>query len=285
MSLLECRVAALAVYPVKSCAGIELTQAQLTPTGLQWDRQWMVVDEQGVFLSQRELPRMALIHCALRTSMLELRAPGMLALHVPLAFDDSGPPLRAQVWADTVKAQDCGTVAAQWLTDFLGRPARLVRFDPRRQRDCDARWLAGLPAHTAFADGFPLLVTSTASLAELNRRLHARGVAAVAMARFRPNVVLDGLAAHDEDHVRGLRIGGTASGIELRLVKPCGRCSIPDVEPATARVGHAVSDELASYRSDPRVNGAATFGVNAVVVSGQGSMLTVDDLAQAELGF
>ncbi len=274
-------MAALAVYPVKSCAGIELTQAQLTPTGLQWDRQWMVVDDQGVFLSQRELPRMALIHCALRTSMLELRAPGMLALQVPLAFDDSGPPLRAQVWADTVKAQDCGTVAAQWFSDFLGRPARLVRFDPRRQRDCDAQWLAGLAAHTAFADGFPLLVTGTASLAELNRRLHARGVAAVAMNRFRPNVVLDGLAAHDEDHVRGLRIGGS----ELRLVKPCGRCSIPDVEPATARVGHAVSDELASYRSDPRVNGAATFGVNAVVVSGHGSKLAVGDLAQAELGF
>lgn len=273
------------MYPVKSCAGIELTQAQLTPTGLQWDRQWMVVDDHGSFLSQRELPRMALISCALRASMLELRAPGMLALQVPLAFDGAGPSTRVQVWADVVQAQDSGAVAAQWFTDFLGRAARLVRFDPRQQRECDARWLGGLAAHTAFADGFALLVTSTASLTELNRRLHARGVAAVAMNRFRPNLVLDGLQAHDEDHVRGLRIGAAAAGAELRLVKPCGRCSIPDVDPATAHVGHAVSDELASYRSDPRVNGAATFGVNAVVVSRPDSMLTVGDLAQAELGF
>ncbi len=245
----------------------------------------MVVDDHGSFLSQRELPRMALISCALRASTLELRAPGMLALQVPLAFDDAGPPMRVQVWADVVMAQDSGAVAAQWFTGFLGQTARLVRFDPRRQRECDASWLGGLAAHTAFADGFALLVTGTASLAELNRRLHARGVAAVAMNRFRPNLVLSGLQAHDEDHVHGLRIGGPATGIELRLVKPCGRCSIPDVDPATARVGHAVSDELASYRSDPRVNGAATFGVNAVVVSGPGSMLTVGDLAQAELGF
>jgi uncharacterized protein YcbX len=122
------RIARLFVYPVKSCAGIEVQEAILTETGLEFDRAWMVVDEQGEFVSQRELPRMALITPKLRFHDVVLRAPGMLALH--LAMDAVEEPVKVRVWDDEVDAYDMGGVAAQWFTDFLGQKLRLVRFDP-----------------------------------------------------------------------------------------------------------------------------------------------------------
>jgi uncharacterized protein YcbX len=122
------RVARLFVYPVKSCAGVELREAVLTETGLDLDRAWMVVDEAGEFVSQRELPRMALIRPQLKLSEVVLRAPGMLALH--LAIDTVEEPVRVRIWDDEVAAYDMGAVAAQWFSDFLGSKLRLVRFDP-----------------------------------------------------------------------------------------------------------------------------------------------------------
>jgi uncharacterized protein YcbX len=149
---------------------------------------------------------------------------------------------------------------------------RLVRFDPEQKRLSDKRWSGAIDAENAFADGFPLLVASTAGLAEFNRRLSAAGHAAVTMERFRPNLVLDGLEAHGEDALDEIVFDGgddDGSGIvKLKLVKPCGRCSIPDVDPASGEPGHAVGDTLASYRADARLDGALTFGMNAVIVEG-----------------
>ena len=116
------RIARLFVYPIKSCAGVELTEGLLTETGLDLDRAWMVVDESGEFVSQRELPRMALIRPTLRLSDVVLRAPGMLALH--LRLDTVEGPRRVQVWDDTVAAYDMGDLAAQWFSDFLDRSLR-----------------------------------------------------------------------------------------------------------------------------------------------------------------
>ncbi len=266
----DVRLHSLHVYPIKSCAGITLDEALLIETGLEFDRAWMVVDPQGRFVTQRELPRMALIRPTLRQSDMVLRAPGMLALHVQLDAVESAT--RATVWDDEVAAYDMGGLCAQWFTDFLGQPLRLVRFDPEHKRLSDKRWSGAIDAENAFADGFPLLVASTAGLAEFNRRLVAAGHDAVTMERFRPNLVLDGLEAHGEDALDEIvfdSVDGDANGIiKLRLVKPCGRCSIPDVNPATGEPGHAVGDTLASYRSDARLDGALTFGMNAVIVEG-----------------
>src|SRR5690349_20222039 len=143
------RIARLFVYPVKSCAGVEVTEAVLTSTGLDLDRAWMVVDADGQFLSQRELPRMALIKVQLKRSEVVLRAPGMLALH--LAIDAVEEPARVRVWDDEVPAYDMGAVAAQWFTDFLGRPARLARFDPEHRRLSDMKWTGGIAAPNQFA--------------------------------------------------------------------------------------------------------------------------------------
>src|SRR5215208_963102 len=119
------RIARLFVYPVKSCAGVEVTEAVLTETGFDLDRAWMVVDAQGEFVSQRELPRMALVKVQLRHSDVVLRAPGMLALH--LQIDAVEAPARVRVWDDEVAAYDMGDIASQWFSDFLGRKLRLVR--------------------------------------------------------------------------------------------------------------------------------------------------------------
>jgi hypothetical protein len=191
----------------------------------------------------------------------------MLALHV--GVDRVEGACRVRVWKDTVTAYDMGALCAQWFSDFLGRPLRLARFDPEgAPRLADRKWTGAFDAAAAFQDAFPLLVASTASLAEVNRRLAIAGEAPVTMARFRPNVVLEGLEAHDEDSLDEI-VFETADGpVRLRLVKPCARCPIPDVDPTTGVAGHAVGDVLAQYRADRRLDGALTFGMNAVVVDG-----------------
>ena len=267
MSDVAARIARLFVYPVKSCAGVELAEAVLTETGLDLDRAWMVVDPQGEFVTQRELPRMALVRPQLKHYEVVLRAPGMLALH--LAIDAVEQPAKVRVWKDTVGAYDMGDTAAQWLTDFLGRPLRLVRFDPDERRLSSVQWTGGLEAPNQFSDGFPLLVASEGSLAELNRRLAAQGHEAVGIERFRPNIVLAGLEAHDEDRVDVLRVAtGEPGAVLLRPVKPCPRCPIPNIDPVTARVDPQVSDTLQAYRANERVGGAVTFGMNAIVLEG-----------------
>jgi uncharacterized protein YcbX len=255
-------LAGVHVYPIKSCAGIAVREALLMETGLEFDRAWMLVDAHGKFVSQRELPRLALVQPQLRTGDMVLRAPGMLALHV--ALDAVEAPTRVRVWNDTVAAYDMGDLAARWFGDFAGTALRLVRFDPEQRRLSDAQWSAGIDAENAFSDGFPLLVVSSASLDELNRRL----ATPVPMRRFRPNLVLDGLDAHGEDFVDELRIDTGDGFATLKLTKPCARCEIPNVDPATGEPGREPMATLAGYRADARLQGAVTFGMNAVVVDG-----------------
>ena len=273
VSDLKVSVNQLCVYPIKSCAGVSLSESLLIETGFEFDRAWMVVDAEGMFLSQRQLPRMALIQPTLKSDEMVLRAPGMLALHV--ALDTVEKATRVQVWDDAVAAYDMGDLAAQWFSDFLGQRLRLVRFDPEQKRLSDKAWTGDIAAENAFSDGFPILVTSTASLAEMNRRLRLAGQPDITLARFRPNLVLDGLDAHGEDHLDELVFSAAEGEVRLKLVKPCTRCSIPDVDPVTAVSGQAVGDVLASYRADARMQGALTFAMNAVIVSGIDSALKV----------
>jgi len=285
LSDLACTLAALFVYPIKSCAGIALDEALLIETGLDLDRAWMVVDEAGDMLTQREHPRLALVQPHFKGSEMVLRAPGMLALHVRL--DAAEAPTRVRVWDDVVKAYDMGALAAQWFSSFIGGGSRLrlARFDPGQQRLSDPQWTGTLQAENAFSDGYPLLVASVASLADLNRRLAERGVPAVTMQRFRPNLVLDGLQPYDEDHVEEITIDAAEGPVRLRLVKPCTRCAIPNVDPATAEGGAEPGATLAGYRADPRLHGGITFGVNAVVVEGVERTLRVGQKARAGLRF
>ncbi|MHB1199428.1 MAG: MOSC domain-containing protein [Polaromonas sp.] len=285
-------ISRLYVYPVKSCAGVQVAEALLTETGLEFDRAWMVVDAQGQFLTQRVLPRMALIQPQLKHHEMVLRAPGMLALHI--ALDVAEAPERVRLWDDEVPAYGMGAIAAQWFSDFLGTPARLVRFDPEHKRISNPEWTAGIEALNQFNDGYSLLVISEASLEHLNEKLAAAGTAAVDMARFRPNIVLGNpadanaagaLLPHDEDRLDLLQIATAQGAVQLKPVKPCTRCPIPDIDPATAISSPEVSDMLQSYRQDARVNGAVTFGMNAIVLRGIDHLLKVGQVVQASYKF
>ena len=276
------RISRLFVYPVKSCAGVELQEAILTDTGLDLDRAWMVVDEQGEFVTQRELPRMALVRPQLKHHEVVLRAPGMLALH--MAIDAVEEPVKVRVWDDTVAAYDMGAVAAQWFSDFLGKPLRLVRFDPEDQRLSNKQWTGGLDAANQFSDGYPLLVIGEGSLAQLNEKLQAAGHGPVGIERFRPNIVLAGLEAHDEDRISTLRVEADQP-VQLKPVKPCPRCPIPNIDPATAQSDPVVTDTLQGYRRDDRVGGAVTFGMNAIVLQGIDETLRVGQRVTADWNF
>ena len=275
-------IAELNLFPIKGCRGISLSRATLAATGLEvdgiGDREWVIVDEDGEFLSQREYPRLALVETRMTGASLRLKAPGMLQLEIP--FDSEGDVVQARVWDDAIAAVTQGEIADAWFSNFLGRPARLLRFDPEHRRLASHRWTGKDEAPYKFADAFPLLVTSTASLADLNGRLTRAGHAAAEMARFRANIVLTGLDAYDEDYAKQARIGDAV----IRMVKPCARCSVPGVDPATGEHDSAVPDMLARYRartgSEPQ---GVMFGVNAIVSAGEGTLLRVGDAVDVTL--
>jgi len=258
-------LAALNIYPVKSCRGIPLDAATLALTGFIDDRHWMMVRPNGRFVTQRELPRMALIGTAVDSAGLTLTAPGMPPLAV--ARHGAGEARSVTVWKFTGSGIDCGDVVADWCTRFLDTPLRLMRFDSRLPRECNPEWTRGTRAITEFADGYPVLVISRASLDELNSRLPKP----LPMERFRPNVVIDGVGAYDEDRIHELRAGDAT----LRLVKPCTRCSITTTDQQAGAVdGVEPLATLKTYRHDRELLGVA-FGQNAIIVSGVGSSLRV----------
>lgn len=267
-------IASLHLYPVKSCRGMDLSAARLGRRGLEaqglGDRQWAVIDAGGAVITQREHPELALVEPRPIPGGLALSAPGMPAFEVSAAAAQA--VARAEIWGDTVGAIDAGAEAAARLSAFLGVPARLVRFDDREQRHSDPGHAGGVEALNRFSDGYPILLLSLASLADLNRRWARAGHGALPMNRFRPNLVIDGVGAYEEDHLASLEHAEFA----LKPVKPCTRCSIPSVDQATGAVGPAPLELLASYRFDPVLQGA-TFGQNAVVARGLGATLRIGE--------
>jgi uncharacterized protein YcbX len=279
----------LLLYPIKSCGGIAVREATLLESGLSaqgvQDREWMLVTESGQFLSQREHPRMALIRPLPEGGNLRVSSPGMGELLLPLAWDAvADAPLRTvQIWDDAVRAVDCGDLAADWFTEalHLRERVRLVRFHHDTVRPTSVKWTGGMPSQTRFADGYPLLLIGQASLDDLNGRLRAAGRAALPMDRFRPNLVIDGLEAFEEDYLASLSTG-TA---EIRPVKPCARCPIPAIDQATGEPGPDPMDILQTYRANPRLDGGVCLGMNCIVSAGAGSRLRVGDELAAELAF
>ena len=277
-------IGALNIYPVKSCRGIAVPRAALTERGLAHDREWMIVEAPGDparFVTQREIPRLALLETRVAGALLTLWAPGMPLLDIRL--DETTPQATRRsvvVWRDTLDALDQGDAAANWLSSFAATQLRLVRFDPGSRRFCNREYAGDTGAHTGFADGYPLLVLGTESLRDLNLRLAEHGSPALPMNRFRPNLVIEGLDAYDEDHLASVTIGDA----QLRFVKPCVRCQITTTDQATAQVGHEPMRTLAGYRNNPRLGGV-TFGMNAIVHRGAGTVLEVGAPVSADWAF
>ncbi|HAT29301.1 MAG TPA: MOSC domain-containing protein [Janthinobacterium sp.] len=282
-------LSSITLYPIKSCAGIDLRVATLTRSGLMsehvFDREWMVVDGAGRFLSQREHPRMALITPRIKGDSLEVRAPGMLRLEIALGLPDPtlAPTLAVQVWDDELNAYDCDALTAAWFSNAVGVPCRLARFHPRARRLASRKWSGEVDAPTMFADGFPVLLAGAASLADVNEKLAVAGRAPIPMNRFRPNLVFDDIGAFDEDYAATFQLGASV----LKPVKPCSRCTIPAVDQASGVAGPDPLDILAGYRRKAELDDAICFGMNAIVSAGaeDGEIIRVGQEADMELAF
>jgi uncharacterized protein YcbX len=271
-------VSALYIYPVKSCAGIALDRVHFGKTGPDLDRRWMVVSEDDgemLAVTQREMPKLALAQPALGAGELVLRAPGLGHLRLPI--EDDRPATRTvQIRADSLDVIDEGLEAAQWFGELLDAEVRLVRLPERVSRRVSPKYITE-PAYTTLTDGYPALLLSEESLADLNRRLNERGIRAIDMRRFRPNIVVRGVDAYAEDDWKRILLGD----LPFDVVKPCARCAITTVDPSVGEVFDAREPlaTLATYRRWP--NGKVMFAQN-VVHRAQGELNVGDALAVVE---
>ena len=250
------RLAEIHVFPVKAFAGQAPMHAEVEPCGLAGDRRWMVTDPDGRFLTQRAVARMALVQAVVIPAgiALSLEGHGKLEVARPCI---SAAPVPVTVWRDTVPATDAGPHASAWLTDCLGVPARLVYLQDEAARACSSA--AALPGETvSFADGFPVLLTSLGSLADLNARL----AHPVPISRFRANLVVDAAPAWAEDTWRLIRIGSAV----FRVAKPCDRCIVTTIDQATGERPQRLEPlrTLGQFRQDAR---GIMFGQNLVPVA------------------
>jgi uncharacterized protein len=251
------RVTGLFVYPLKSARGIECARVHVSATGFEWDRQWMLVNAHGVFLSQRTHPQLACVVPQLDDGALVLEAPGLPPLRLPRVC--AGERLAVRVHQAGCAGLDEGPAAAEWASRVANEPARLVRVPPRTERHANPSFAGPAPAPMGFADGYPVLVCNQASLEDLNRRLPS----GIPMERFRPNVVVEGLPAWAEDRIATLAFGA----VTLRLVKPCTRCTIPSVDQRTGQLSTNPMPALRLFRFNKALRGV-TFGENAVIDAG-----------------
>lgn len=253
-------VTSLTIYPVKSCAGVALDHVTIGRTGPELDRRWMIVaDDDGEMLAvtQREMPKLALAQPSISGGELILRAPGMSSLR--LLIEDDRPANRSVLLrADALLVIDEGLEAAEWFGDLLEAEVRLVRLPEAAGRRVNPKY-APKVAYTSLTDGYPVLLLSSASLDDLNHRLHAQGKPAVEMRRFRPTIVVSGVPAYAEDEWRHIRLGD----IPFDVVKPCARCVMTTVDPARGEVVDPLEPlaTLATYR---RVEGKVMFAQNLV---------------------
>jgi uncharacterized protein YcbX len=252
----------LHIYPVKSARGIAKSSVRLTATGLEWDRNWMITDRAGGFLSQRTDPDLARIETHLSATSLILRVPGVPPLELPLALQ--GEVIGVQVWKDRCEALDQGPAAGEWASAVLHKSVRLVRVPGMPKRAANPEYAGPQHAPVAFPDGFPILVCNRASLDDLNARMPEP----IPMERFRPNIVLDGLAPFAEDRIASVQIGA----VTLQLVKPCTRCVITSTDQRTGERSTNPLPYLREFRFNRNLLGV-TFGENAVVVAGVGASI------------
>jgi uncharacterized protein len=266
------RLAALHIYPVKSLRGLAVQSAQVDSLGMVGDRRFLIVEAAGVFLTQRTVPRMALIGAFLEDTFLELRCDGFDPVRVRRPPDPQAPLVPVTVWkSEGLMAEHCGEGPAAWLTGVLGFPCRLVRIGPAFHRPVKNERLH--PGDTVgFADGYPFLAVSEASLQDVNRRIGAAGAAAVPMDRFRPNLVLEGCSPYEEDNWKRIRIGN----VTLRSAGPCSRCIITTTDQRTGARGKEPLRTLATYRRDAADPTNVNFGQNLVHEDKSG-MLQVGD--------
>ncbi len=251
------RLASIHIYPMKAARAVDLEESLVEPWGLAGDRRWLLVDEDGRFVSQREEPSLARVVVTPLTGTISVTSAGFPSRQIaaPTAGDGANM-LKVTVWGSTVLAAAAGPEGDAWFSAYLGRPVRLVYLDDPTRRPVDPKF--GRDGDVvSFADGYPLLLTSTASLAELGRWLSEDGGQPVPMTRFRPSAVVTGAPPWAEDHWRRIRIGA----VEFRVVKPCGRCVVTTTDQITGEVGSQPLKMLGRRR---RFGKQLVFGQNMI---------------------
>ena len=255
------KISRLYVHPVKGFAGIRVEAAEVTARGFRHDRRWMVVDADGMFVTQRERPEMVLVRTALSGGAIDLAAPGLPPFRLPLRHE-AGPRRDVRVWRHQGRAV-AHAEGSSWISRFMGGPHELVYMPDDERRPVDPDY--GRPGDiVSFADGYPLLLISEASLDHLNARLPAP----IVMERFRPSVVVEGCSPHAEDDWMSFTVGT----LPFRGVKPCSRCVVTTVDPTTGARGPEPLRTLAVYRSR---DGKVWFGMN-VIPDGTGAIRVGD---------
>lgn len=264
----------LFLYPVKSLRGCAVATAEIDALGLIGDRRFLLVDPDGRFLTQRTLPRMAQIETELTHDNLVLRAAGAGEIAVRREPDPAAPLRSVSIWkSEGMLAEDCGDDVARWSSDFLRIPCRLVRIGGKFLRPILKPDVAGPGDVVTFADGYPFMAISEASLADLNDRLVAQSEEPVPMNRFRPNLVLAGGGAFAEDNWPRLKIGS----VTFRAAGPCARCGVPGIDQVTGeRIGPEPLRTLAAYRRDATDPTRINFGQNLIHETKSGTLRVGD---------
>jgi hypothetical protein len=255
------KVSEIIYYPIKSCKGTTLQEARIGKYGISvgtaGDRAFMITDEDAKFLTQREHSKMALIKPTLYAHEISLEAPGLSPLTIPIV-QAGGRRRMGQIWKHTVSVMDQGDLVAEWLSSFLGASVRLMGRAPDFVRKLNPQYAPRETDTTAFADGYPLLITSEASLNDLNQRLFEKGEEPVPMNRFRTNIVVTDCEPFAEDNLPHIRIGA----VTFNGVKPCPRCPIPTIDQDTAERGKEPIKTLNTFRRTD--DGSVMFGNNLV---------------------
>ena len=269
-------ITGLTIYPVKSMRGIALKRTVLTRQGLENDRRFMLVRANGRFLTQRNLPRLALVQTSLEAAGVVLSMDGHGSVTVPF-INAGGEPVQTKVWGDECETVDQGEAISGWLTQALQSSItlRLVRMKAGFIRPQSQAENLGAETNTHFADAAPFLIVNEASLESLNRELEARGHSPVPMNRFRPNIVVRGLAPFAEHSVKELE----SKNFSLKLCHPCERCVVTTIDQATAEKdpGWQPFKTLREINPVPGKRPAPAFGQNAILLSGEGQTMALGD--------
>lgn len=242
----------IVVYPIKSLGGVEVTSVALELRGLALDRRWMLVDEEGNFITQRVYPELALFQVTIfSTELVVLNRKSQEEVTIP--FVPQGQSISVRVWNDSIEAMEVSPVISEWFSRQLKKQVHLVYMTDKSKRQIDQKYAPSVNDVVSFADGYPLLISNIASLQDLNKRLSK----SVSMNRFRPNIVVDGSNPYEEDDWRTFKTPNT----KMVLVKRCSRCVMVNIDPETAEKGTEVLAELSNYR---KANNKVYFGVNAI---------------------
>lgn len=246
------------IYPVKSLGGIRLNEALLTERGLQWDRRWMLLDEKGAFMTQRQFPSMALLEVNLQKNFMEVRhrKKSIQPLQVPYNIKSPAEVVEAPIWDDSSKALVSAHEVNKWFSHALGKTCSLVHMPEESNRTTTGK-TSGRIQKVSFADAYPILLIGQASLDDLNKKL----TVPVSMNRFRPNLVFSGGAACEEDGWHAFTAGGTRFWAE----KPCSRCILTTIDQETIKKGKEPLATLAKYRN---FGGKVMFGQNLLYEAG-----------------